>query len=126
MKKIDFNQNWQFRKGDAGPQTIALPHDAMLYEPRNPGCLNGKNTGYFPGGVYYYTKTFMVPADWQGKSVSVEFEGVYHNCMVSLNGNEAGRWPYGYTGFILELSDMLRYGTGLWAPVSFLPLPAVG
>ncbi len=111
MKKIDFNQNWQFRKGDAGPQTIALPHDAMLYEPRNPGCLNGKNTGYFPGGVYYYTKTFMVPADWQGKSVSVEFEGVYHNCMVSLNGNEAGRWPYGYTGFILELSDMLRYGT---------------
>ena len=110
MKRIDFNQNWQFRKGDMEPQTIALPHDAMLYEPRDPGCLNGKSTGYFPGGVYIYTKVFTVPVDWQGKSVLVEFEGIYHNAVVTLNGNEIGRWPYGYTGFILELSDMLCYG----------------
>lgn len=44
MKKIDFNQNWNFSKcgENNGLQKVSLPHDAMLHEKRNPDCLNGK------------------------------------------------------------------------------------
>lgn len=111
MKKTDFNLEWQFvRKGEASV-SVNLPHDAMLHEKRDPACINGKSTGYFPGGQYAYMKTFFAPEDWTKKSVFLEFEGVYHNAVVSVNGREAGRHPYGYTGFTVDLTELLVYGS---------------
>lgn len=112
MKKIDLNQNWQFAKccEERRIETVSLPHDAMLHEKRSASCLNGKSTGYFPGGKYEYSKSFFVPDNWRGQSVLLEFEGVYQKASVYLNGQQIGWQPYGYTGFVLDLSEHLNYG----------------
>ena len=100
MQKLSINQNWLFNG-----KTITLPHDAQISEKRGPKTSNGGH-GYFPGGVYTYEKTFLAPSDWAGKDVLVEFEGVYKNASISLNGQELCFHPYGYTGFFVPLTDL--------------------
>jgi len=103
MQKIVFNSGWLL-----GGQAVTLPHDAQISEKRGADVSNGGH-GYFPGGIYTYEKTFTAPKEWEGKDVLVEFEGVYKNATVSLNGKELCFHPYGYTGFFVELSDLI-YG----------------
>ena len=103
MKKISFNQNWT-----CNGTPVRLPHDAQILEKRNPSVSDGGH-GYFPGGIYNYEKTFTAPTEWEGKKVLVEFEGVYKNSTVSLNGNVVGGHKYGYTTFTVELTG-LNYG----------------
>ena len=66
--------------------------------------------GYFPGSVYTYEKVFTAPAEWEGKDILIEFEGIYKNATVSLNGKELCFHPYGYTGFFVELTDLIYDG----------------
>ena len=103
MKKISFNTGWT-----CDGKAVQLPHDAQILETRGPKATDGGH-GYFPGGIYTYEKTFVAPADWEGKKVLVEFEGVYKNSTVSLNGNVIGGHKYGYTTFTVELTG-LNYG----------------
>lgn len=103
MKRIGFNENWR-----CNGTPVTLPHDAMISEQRSKNASDGGH-GYFPGGVYTYEKTFTAPAAWEGKKVIIEFEGVYRNCTVSLNGKEIGGHKYGYTTFTLPLEN-LNYG----------------
>ena len=103
MKKISFNTGWS-----CNGAPVTLPHDAQILEKRNPSVSDGGH-GYFPGGVYTYEKTFVAPADWEGEKVIVEFEGVYKNSTVSLNGNVIGGHKYGYSTFTVELKG-LNYG----------------
>lgn len=110
MRRIDFNQGWMFAKKGGEAVPVSLPHDAMLHETRDPACANGKTTGYFPGGCYLYTKTFRVPPEWEGKCLYLEFEGVYQNAAVRLNGQELYRRPYGYTNFSVELTGLVHTG----------------
>lgn len=106
MKKIGFNENWLFwKQGSGEKQTVTLPHDAQILEKRSPDASDGGH-GYFPGGIYTYEKTFIVPAEWKGKKVMIEFEGVYKNCTVSLNGTVIGGHRYGYTTFALSLENL--------------------
>ena len=74
-----------------GPAT--LPYDAMMFETRDPDCAAAHNTGYFPGGVYRYSKRFTAPQEWRDCVVECEFEGVYHRSHVLLNGVEVGGCP---------------------------------
>lgn len=109
MRKQDFNHGWRFsKKGFSNAVTVTLPHDAQIAEKRSKEVSDGGH-GYFPGGVYTYEKTFTAPAAWEGKKVLIEFEGVYKNCTVSLNGKEIGGHKYGYTTFTLPLEN-LNYG----------------
>lgn len=110
MKKINFNEDWQFWKEGGDRQNVTLPHDAMIHEQRDSECKNGKNTGYFPGGYYFYEKNFMAEIAWQGQKVLLSFGGVYQRTRVYLNGEPLYFEPYGYTGFALDLSEHLRYG----------------
>ena len=96
--------------GVSAAETITLPHDAMIHEKRTRETKNQHQTGFYPGGVYHYTKNFDVPEEWMDKNVSLEFEGVYRNAMVYVNGDYAGGHPYGYTNFYIELDDFLKYG----------------
>ena len=57
----------------------------------------------------WYRKTFSAPADWHGKQVSVEFDGVYKDATVYLNGHELGTHPYGYTSFTFDLTPDLNF-----------------
>ena len=103
MINIVFNDQWS-----CNGKPVTLPHDAQISEKRSKDASNGGH-GYFPGGIYTYEKTFAAPAEWEGKDVLVEFEGVYKNATISLNGKKLCFHPYGYTGFFVELKDLV-YG----------------
>ena len=100
MKRISFNTDWT-----CNGRSVTLPHDAMITEKRAADASDGGH-GYFPGGVYTYEKKFTAPAEWAGKTVLAEFEGVYKNAAVSLNGKQLYFHPYGYTGFFVELAEL--------------------
>ncbi len=100
MKTISFNTDWT-----CSGVPVTLPHDAQIREKRG-ADVGGGGHGYFPGGIYTYEKVFAAPAEWEGKTVLAEFEGVYKNASVSLNGKELVFHPYGYTGFFAELTDI--------------------
>lgn len=112
MEKLSFNRDWTFFKDghEETSKTIDLPHDAMISEPRDPECKNGMNTGFFPGGKYWYVKAFEVPRQYENKSVVFEFEGVYRNAEVSINGEKAAYRPYGYISFYVPASKYLKTG----------------
>ncbi len=121
MKAVSFNSGWRFAPGNGGgifamgaaapePKPVTLPHDATIHERRDPNAPSGAAGAFYPYGFYHYLKRFDVPADWADKCVSLEFEGVYRNAMVYLNGDYAGGYPHGYTGFAVELNDLLKYG----------------
>ncbi|WP_099467648.1 glycoside hydrolase family 2 TIM barrel-domain containing protein [Konateibacter massiliensis] len=112
MKRIDFNENWTYKHlGDTTiGKAVTIPHDAMLFEKRSAKSAGGINTGWFEGYDYAYEKEFHVPFDYQNKNIVFEFEGVYRNAEVYLNGEKAAFRPYGYTNFYIEANSFLKYG----------------
>ncbi len=112
MKRIEFNDNWTCRHaGDTGRgKAVNIPHDAMLEEKRTKESMGGINVGWFEGFDYVYEKDFMVPAEYENQTIIFEFEGVYRNAEVYLNGRKAGFRPYGYTNFYVKADGFLRYG----------------
>ncbi|BBC38877.1 Glycosyl hydrolase family 2, sugar binding domain protein [Streptomyces graminofaciens] len=93
---------------DSSWRQVAVPHDWSIE--LAPTTENGttSGTGFFPGGLGWYRTTFTLPPSLAGKRISVEFDGVYMDAYVHCNGTEAGRHPYGYTGFALDLTDLLH------------------
>nr|WP_296957686.1 glycoside hydrolase family 2 TIM barrel-domain containing protein [uncultured Mediterraneibacter sp.] len=112
MKKIDFNSGWTYcRAGEESTkQEVTIPHDAMLSEKRTQDSAGGINTGWFEGHDYIYEKEFEVPKEYIEKEISFEFEGVYHNAEVYLNGKKAAYRPYGYTNFYVNAGQYLEFG----------------
>lgn len=108
---MDFCKNWVFQKESGEQTSVDLPHDAMITEPRDGGCRNGVNSGYFPGGKYLYEKTFELDPAMLGKSIELHFEGVYQNCRIYANGNPVGSHRYGYTAFDVDISDFVKAGS---------------
>ena len=111
MKREDFNKNWKFYKeGSQNIKIVDLPYDAMIHEQRDPESKGGGAIGFFPGGVYIYEKTFFAPQEWADKCITFEFEGVYKDSKVYINGKEAGWHPYGYSNFYVSADMFLKYG----------------
>ncbi|MFJ7995704.1 glycoside hydrolase family 2 TIM barrel-domain containing protein [Streptomyces sp. NPDC096310] len=119
MIRTSFNDNWQFRSkvspfaelsGPVVPfKPVTLPHDAMLARDRE-ATTDGGATAYFPGGAYEYRKMFFVAEEHRGKRIVLEFEGVYRDAVVFLNGDYAGQRPYGYSQFFIDADRFLRFG----------------
>jgi beta-galactosidase len=123
MIRVSFNEGWEFRpkvssfaelgRGAAPYQPVMLPHDAMIGQERaapDGAVTDGGANAYFPGGVFEYRKTFSVPEEDRGRRILVEFEGVYRDAMVYINGNYAGQRPYGYSLFRVDADRFLRFG----------------
>ena len=112
MKKISFDLDWLFwQDGQETQKTaISLPHDAMLHRDRIPKLKNGSYTGYFPSGDYWYEKQFVADKSWKDRSVILEFEGVYMDSTVYLNGEKLGGRYYGYSNFFVDLTGHLKLG----------------
>ena len=112
MKRLDFNKGWEVRclTTDSAFKSISVPHDAMISEPRIAESLGEGNIGFYAGYDYEYRKAVDVPKEDQGKTQLLEFEGVYHNAEVYINGEKAAERPYGYSNFYVNASDYLRYG----------------
>lgn len=117
----DFDQNWSFHLGDVDNgqdkansdqlwRKLNLPHDWSIegeFSKDNPATPEG---GALPGGIGWYRKTFTVPAALKGKSVYIDFDGVYQKSTVWINGHELGFRPNGYISFQYDLTPYLNYG----------------
>jgi beta-galactosidase len=120
-KRVSFNRDWRFQLGDVtngqdvklndtGWRRLDLPHDWSIegaFSEKHPAGTGG---GALPGGVGWYRKTFTVPATAKGKLIFIEFDGVYRNSEVWINGHYLGKRPYGYSTFEYELTPHLVYG----------------
>lgn len=112
MKPTPLLTGWTCRHlGDTAPgKPVNLPHDAMLAEPRTALSAGGTNTGWYEGYDYEYQRTLTVPENELADTHILEFEGVYHNAEVWLNGQKAAFRPYGYTNFYVDCAPYLRAG----------------
>jgi beta-galactosidase len=120
QRRIDFDADWRFFKGDAAGaeapgfddsawRQLRLPHDWAIEGPFD-FKLN-PHTGALPiFGTGWYRKTFSVDAAGKGRYFSVEFDGAMNNSKVWLNGQELGGRPYGYIGFAFDLTPYLNFG----------------
>ena len=96
---------------DAAWRTLSLPHDWSIegaFSKDHPATTQG---GALPGGIGWYRKAFTVPVSSQEKNVSVEFDGVYRNSEVWINGHYLGKRPNGYISFQYDLTPYLKFGT---------------
>ena len=100
MQKTNFNTGWKFAKQGESLQPVTLPHDAMIHQVRDASNPSGSAQSYFPGGSYIYEKVFTAPVEWEGQHIMLQFEGVYKDAKVCINGKEAGGTVYGYTPFL--------------------------
>ena len=118
-KITSFDNDWRFMKGDVAEaqsvtfndskwRTLNVPHDWSIEGENlkdNPG---GGSIGYFPMGTGWYRKSFNVPGFNKNKVYTIEFDGVYMNSTVWLNGHLLGIWPYGYSSFSYDLTPYLK------------------
>lgn len=118
MIRDSFNHGWtvgpntgffNMASGEA-PKQVTLPYDAMIMQKRDDKAASGGKKGFFPDGSYDYVKKFFVPAEYKNKRIIFEFEGVYMNAMVYINGDFAGQHPYGYSNFYIKADRFLKYG----------------
>ena len=119
---INFNTGWKFCLNiesdadqsapgfdDSGWRTLDLPHDWAIegdFDEHNPSGTGG---GALPGGIGWYRKSFTVSQKDQGQIISIEFDGVYMNSSVYLNGHLLGTRPYGYISFSYDLTPYLNW-----------------
>lgn len=116
--RSSFNAGWgvrpkaspfaELRGPNNSPEPVTLPHDAVIGTRRDPSGPH--STGYFPGGVWEYSKSFDAPAEWRDKRVALQFEGVYRDAMVYVNDDIAASEPNGYMEFTVDLDPFLRFG----------------
>lgn len=116
---IDFNADWEFYLGkdtidtsekltDTSWRKVTLPHDWSIegkFSKKNPATTQG---GALPGGIGWYRKIFTVPAAAKNKNISVEFDGVYRNSEVWINGHSLGKRPNGYASFEYDLTTYIN------------------
>jgi beta-galactosidase len=89
---------------DSGWRRLHLPHDWSIELNPTAGPATTSGTGFYQGGLGWYRKAFTLPSAMAGKRIAVEFDGVYMDSEVYLNGTLLGGHHYGYTGFSLELT----------------------
>lgn len=117
----DFNKNWNFKLGDhpdaiqanfstADWRTLQLPHDWSIEGAFDKDSKTKQAQGFLPAGKGWYRKTFTVPASFKSKTISIEFDGVFKNSEVFINGHSLGIRPNGYISFSYDLSAFLNFG----------------
>ena len=122
QRKQLFDDNWKFYLGDAKGASdinfndkdwrmLDLPHDWSIEGEINPKNSMASEGAFLPGGIGWYRKTFVVPEAMKGKRISINFEGVYMNSEVFINGKSLGKRPYGYSDFVYEITPNINYGT---------------
>ena len=111
----DFNKGWKFNLGDtnasnqnfddSGWESVDLPHDFSITQHfTNKGEAE---SGFLPGGTGWYRKSFVVSEEHAGKTFLLNFDGVYMDSYVYVNGSLVGEHHYGYTNFAFDITDYL-------------------
>lgn len=116
-----FDEGWQFTQTDSVKmswfgyndktwRTLDLPHDWAVEGDFMATAPSGASGGALPGGIGWYRKHFNVNKADKGKKLFIDFDGVYMNAKVWINGHELGQRPYGYSSFRYDLTPHLNYG----------------
>ncbi|MEP6950289.1 MAG: beta-galactosidase GalB [Ginsengibacter sp.] len=120
--RISFNNGWKFKLdsteaynepgiNDANWRTLNLPHDWSIEFPFDSTSPTGVGGGALRGGMGWYRKTFILPQSDKGKNIFIDFDGVYRQSEVWINGHSLGMRPSGYISFRYDLTPYLNYGT---------------
>jgi len=94
-------------------QLVNVPHDWVVENSFvNDNSLGSQpaGNGYLPTGIGFYRKEFEIPEADKGKKISIEFDGIFRNSTVWVNGHLMGNYQSGYTPSNYDLTDVLRYG----------------
>lgn len=106
-EEVTYNDN-QWR-------VLDLPHDWSIEGKYDKNEPSGGSGGYLPTGIGWYRKSFMLSKNDLKRNVWIEFDGIYMNSDVWVNGHHLGRYPYGYSSFHYELSRYLVEGKNIIA-----------
>ena len=133
---ISINQGWQFHRGDvknmaelittqSGDDVVNLPHDFLIGQDwvapdaseRPDNSDAGSNVrsrlsprGFKEMGIGWYRYELTPKAEWKGKRIVLDFQGIMLVGDVYLNGQRVGGTDYGYLGFDIDLSKLLKWG----------------
>ncbi len=118
MLRENIDRAWEFTDGKPSyipgmnkpGKTIHLPHDFTIETDTYPEAPGGSNTGYYGGGIGTYTKILDIPEEYANKRIMVEFDGVYKNSTIELNGHVVTKHHYGYTPFHADLTPYIKRG----------------
>jgi beta-galactosidase len=117
----NIGNGWKFKLGDAQGiksntfddskwRTLNLPHDWSIegeFSEKNPATPDG---GALPGGIGWYRKSFILTDVDKSKNILLQFDGIYRNSEVYVNGEFVGRRPYGYSSFYYDITPFLKFG----------------
>ncbi|MDZ7604309.1 MAG: glycoside hydrolase family 2 TIM barrel-domain containing protein [Cyclobacteriaceae bacterium] len=120
-----FDSDWKFYRGDSQGaerpdfndldwRTIDLPHDWSIEDipgtdsPLDSNAVGSYNTGFFTGGTSWYRKHFSVADSMKNMRFYLQFDGIYMNADIWLNGQHLGNHPYGYTTFGYDITGYLN------------------
>ena len=133
---ISINQGWQFHRGDvkniselkttqSGDEVVNLPHDFLIGQDwvapdaseRPDNSDAGSNVrsrlssrGFKEMGIGWYRYELTPKDEWKGKRIVLDFQGIMLVGDVYLNGKRIGGTDYGYLGFDIDLSKLLKWG----------------
>ena len=118
---INFNKAWKFFLGDTatakepsfndkGWRQLNVPHDWSIEGEFSKEHSTTFNQGALPAGIGWYRKSFTLPLSAKNKKVAINFDGVYRNSEVWINGQYLGKRPYGYSSFRYDLTPHLKFG----------------
>ena len=124
--EILFDEDWRFFRGDtAGAEKVKfddsswrrldLPHDWSIENlpgtnsPFNPDAISEVSGGFTTGGTAWYRKSFIIPRE-HAKRILIQFDGIYMNPEIWINGISLGSHPYGYTSFWFDITDKAKPG----------------
>lgn len=125
-ERLLLNFNWKFHLGDVPAassvafddsswRALDVPHDWSIegdYSASNP---TGDKCAWLPSGIGWYRRAIEIPDSRKDRQVTLEFEGVYMNSDVWLNGERVGGRPYGYSTFACDLTPHLKPGRNVLA-----------
>ncbi|MBE0649489.1 MAG: DUF4982 domain-containing protein [Bacteroidales bacterium] len=116
----NFDDNWHFHLGDTPDaqsvtfqdstwRLLDLPHDWSIELAFDKNSPAGPGGGYLDGGIGWYRKTFTLDKSLEHKKVFIDFDGVYRDSKVWLNGHLLGYRPNGYISFQYDLTPYLNW-----------------
>ena len=116
---LNFNFGWKFYKGDISNgqdpnlddrnwRALDLPHDWSIEGTFSKDYAS--STAYLPAGIGWYRKSFKLPATEKNRKVFINFDGIYNNSEVWINGTWLGKRPNGYISFQYDLTPYLNPG----------------
>ncbi|QOR45953.1 glycoside hydrolase family 2 TIM barrel-domain containing protein [Trueperella pecoris] len=119
VRTQSLNWGWKFKFGeqpgaqakdyvDASWKTLDLPHDYSIHQDFQKS--GEAESGFLLGGVGWYRKNLALSEDFRGKQININFDGIYMDATIYVNGHKVANHPYGYTPFSVDITKYVTVG----------------